>query len=361
MSKITLAQFFSAEQRCLIECHSREQSDAVRRAFHAFGKTWQSGDSFLELDYWRSGDEYLHYSNDCCQGKHRPSGNEWVIYDFDDVAELSGTPVPEPDPHQFRILLRKDYRWHDASWDSKKNRISVGRNNYSETEIVSVENDPRTKYVKCSACGDFIKNTKKEIEAHAAMSKSSEACLHCNNLYVEEKDTIKESFVKNEDGTYTKTKKTACQLLCGYSYGSHQIDTDKARSHCRYRNCNANTIAKIDNVFLNYPGVFDDIAMVDALDTSKWEIYTRHSNDHITFKLKSRYNILVYTTNLGIVDRFICSYRSNNHEIMYSKKYDKMFELCYGEYHELTTSDMPFSETYYNELLKIMRNIYKGD
>ena len=84
-------------------------------------------------------------------------------------------------------------------------------------------------------------------------------------------------------------------------------------------------------------------------------------SDNVDFKFKGRYNIIASTTNLGIIDRFVCNYRSSNHEIVYSKKYDKLFELSYGEYSELTAHDSPFSETCYNELMKIMRNIYKGD
>jgi hypothetical protein len=38
-----------------------------------------------------------------------------------------------------------------------------------------------------------------------------------------------------------------------------------------------------------------------------------------------------------------------------------MFALAWGEYSEITASNSDFSAQYYNELMKIMRNIYKGE
>ena len=172
---------------------------------------------------------------------------------------------------------------------------------------------------------------------------------------------LKESLVKNEDGTYTRTKKSVCSLTCGYTYRNPLIDDDKARAGCRYRNCGANTVEPAENFFTKYPGVFDDMATVDALDMGKWKIEGKGRQDNVNFSLKSRYNIVAKTNSLGIIDRFECSYRSNYYDIVYSKKYDKIFMLEGGEYVELTPTNAYVSTTYYNELMKIMRNIYKGE
>ena len=127
-----------------------------------------------------------------------------------------------------------------------------------------------------------------------------------------------------------------------------------------YKRCDANTLVPVDDFFIKYPGAFDDMATVDALDKSKWQLYYKHYNDYIEFNWKGRYNISVYTTNLGIIDYFRCNYRNKSIQIVYSKKYDKMFMFDYGTYKELTESS-GFSTQYYNELLKIMKDIYKGE
>ena len=360
MPKITLAEFFERDQWKAINCYTREQSDAVRQAFHNMGKTWNGGNSYLTLDFWEDDTEYRHYTNDCRTGtSHRL--NNCVFYEFDDIVELSSEPMPEPDPNQFRVLLRKDYKWHNACWDENKNRLTVYGNNTSQTSVVSVENDPRVKYVVCKMCGSVIKNTKKAIEEHAQLKASSKACLTCKSLLLKDEQDLKESFHKNEDGTYTQTRKAVCKLVCDFSYGCPSIDSDKARSVCRYRKCGAETIEPAEKFFAKYPGAFDDMATVDALDMSKWTVNCRYNDDTVELKRSGRYNIFVRTTSLGIVDRFVCHYRSDTYEIVYSKKYDKLFMLNYGEYADITSSNTKLSEAYLNELMKIVRNIYKGE
>lgn len=359
MPKITLAEFFERDHWKAINCYTREQSDAVRQAFHNMGKTWNGGNSFLTLDFWEDDTEYRHYTNDCRTGTSHHLNN-CVFYEFDDIVEFSSESMPEPDPNQFRVLLRGDYRWHNACWDEKENNLTVFGHSVSQSNIISIENDPRIKYVRCKMCDTVFKNTKKAIEEHAQLAKSSKTCLTCKSLYFSDETNNKESFVKNADGTYTRTKKCVCQLTCGYTYGHPQIDSDKARERCRYRSCSLTTIEPVEDFFTKYPGAFDDMATVDALDMSKWQISSKYS-ENVYFKLKGRHNITVSTNGLGIINVFACYYRSNSYEIVYSKKYDKMFELYCGFYSEITQKNSKFSETYYNELMKIMRNIYKGE
>lgn len=359
MPKITLAEFFERDQWKAINCYTREQSDALRQAFHDIGKTWKDGESFLRIDFWDDKVEYRHYTNDCRTGTIHGLPN-CVFYEFDDIVEFSSEPMPEPDPNQFRVLMRNDYRWHNACWDDKTNKLTVNNRNIYQNNIISIENDPRIKYVRCKMCGSIIKNTKKTIEEHDQLGKSSKTCLTCKSLCFGNENNLKESLVKNEDGTYTRTKKSVCSLTCGYTYRNPLIDDDKARAGCKYRNCGTNTVEPAENFFTKYPGVFDDMVTVDALDMSKCKVYSRY-NDTVDFAWKSRYKIIVKTTALGIIDRFECSYRSNDYDIVYSKKYDKMFMMSGGEYEELTSTNSRFSEAYYNELMKIMRNIYKGE
>ena len=359
MPKITLEEFFNQDAFKIIECTTREESDAVREAFDDMGKRWDSGSSFLELDYWEEGDTYIHYSNDCCKGKHKPSDPSWEVYSFDDIIEFSSNY--EPDPNQLRVLLRSDYKWRDAHWDGQTKFLSINRNRITTSEIIAIENDPRTKYVQCTKCGSIIKNTKKAINEHAKWGSNSKVCLVCKNLRHSNETELKETLIKNDDGTYTRTKKTVCSLVCGNSWGQPDIESVSARSACMYRRCSANTLGPIEDFFIKYPGAFDDMATVDNLDMSKWEVYCKHYNDWIEFNWKGRSNISVFITNLGIIDKITCHYRNKSYQIVYSKKYDKMFALTYGEYRVLTETNSDFSVQYYNELLRIIRNIYKGE
>lgn len=360
MPQITLAEFFERDQWKAINCYTREQSDTVRQAFHNMGKTWSSGAGYLTLDFWEDEAEYRHYTNDGRTGTNHHLDN-CVFYEFDDIVEFSSEQMPESDPNQFRVLLRRDYRWHNASWDDKENTLTVDHRSVSQANIIAIENDPRVKYVRCKMCGSIIKNTKKAIEKHAQLAKSSKACLTCQSLYVGNEKNLKESFVQNDDGTYTQTKKSVCALTCGYTYSNPLIDDDNARARCKYRKCSVDTVEPAENFFTKYPGAFDDMATVDAIDMNKWQINCRRLDNWVDFKWKGRYNIILRTTNLGIIDRFVCGYRNDGYEIVYSKKYDKMFMASCGVYEEFTLTNSNVSETYYNELMKIMRNIYEGE
>ena len=364
MPKITLEEFFTKGRKTkIIECYTKEQSDVIRQAFYDFGKRWSSGSSYLELDYWEEDTEYMYYTNTCMRSNIKPGENEYETYSFDDIVELSSKPTfeSEPDPNQLRVLLRNDYKWHDAHWDGQTKLLSVGRNRLNTTDIISVENDPRIKYVQCTKCNSIIKNTKKAINEHAQLKSSSKTCLKCKNLRFDDATTLKESFIKNDDGTYTRVNKIVCELKCNNSWGRPNIDSNEARGICMYRRCGTDTVKPVDDFFIKYPGAFDDMATVDALDKSKWQFYYKSSDDCIEFAWKGRYNLSVYTTSLGIINSMRCNYRNKSYIIVYSKKYDKMFAIDYGEYRELTANNSDFSTQYYNDLLKIMKDIYKGE
>lgn len=366
MSKITLAEFFVQDRQKLINCYTKEQSEILRRAFHAMGKTWSSGHSYLDRDYWEETDTYRHYTNNGLTGDD-PDIKGYAMYEFNDILDFFPKPESEPEsepesnPNQLRVLLRSDYRWYNADWDGQSKLFSINGNVLAQTNIISIENDPRGKYVQCAKCGSIIKNTKKAIEAHAQLGMSSKTCLTCKYLKSYNETEVKESFVKNDDGTYIRTRKTTCSLGCGNVYNKTPIDSSDARTGCMYRRCSINTIQPISDIFVKYPGIFDDMATVDALDMNKWEMIYKGLDNSATFRSKGRYNIRVHTTGLGIIDRFECNYRSNYHIMAYSKKYDKIFIFKYGEYSELTATGSGFSTQYYNALMQIMRNIYKGE
>ena len=366
MPKITLAEFFAQDCQKLINCYTREQSETIRLAFHAMGKTWGSGSSYLDLDFWEETDRYRHYTNNGRTGIN-PDIKGYAMYEFDDVLDFFSKPESEPEselesnPNQLRVLLRSDYRWYNADWDGQSKLFSINGNVIVQTDIISIENDPRGKYVQCTKCGSIIKKTKKAIEAHAQLGMSSKTCLTCKYLKSYNETEVKESFVKNDDGTYIRTRNATCSLGCGNAYRKTLIDSPEARDSCMYRRCGLNTIQPISDFFTKYPGAFDDMATVDALDMNKWEMNYKSLDNSASFRSKGRYNIYIHTTNLGIIDRFECNYRSNHYTMAYSKKYDKIFVFKYGEYSEPTATGSGFSTQYYNALMQIMRNIYKGE
>lgn len=84
LKKITLSEFFDTKRRKAIWCTTKEESDAIRRAFHNFGKKWSAGQSYLKEDYWKSNTKQMYYLNSNTWQNSTPS-HTCDVYEFDDV------------------------------------------------------------------------------------------------------------------------------------------------------------------------------------------------------------------------------------------------------------------------------------
>ena len=69
-----------------------------------------------------------------------------------------------------RVLLRnydgEQYVWKKAEVKSATKFTLEDGCDVSQAEIVSISRDNRKKFVKCSACGEIIRNTQEAINEH---------------------------------------------------------------------------------------------------------------------------------------------------------------------------------------------------
>ena len=237
-------------------------------------------------------------------------------------------------------LLRKygteHYVWKKASWrggvfyvaDADNNDCNVLLNN-----IVAIDKDSRKGKVICKSCGALIKNTPEAIEKHYADMESKKDCLKCQHLKVgAHNKEIKQSYVLQEDGTYNVTSKFNAFLYCGkgsYYYTRYPINSLAAHESCMYFECRHKGVTEPSDIFLKYPGVFDDMITTDALTAHKWK-YEGVYAENFVFDGRSRGTLKAHVNSIGIVDKFELRYRGRKYYFYYSYKYDKLFRGDYG-------------------------------
>ena len=83
-----------------------------------------------------------------------------------------------------KILLRnhngEQYVWKTAKYEG--NYFRVDGANISPTNIVSVINDNRKNYIKCSSCGKVFRKGDPKFDKHKRESATPAACLGCMYL-----------------------------------------------------------------------------------------------------------------------------------------------------------------------------------
>lgn len=239
-----------------------------------------------------------------------------------------------------KALLRehrgKDYVWMDATYNS--GLWSIDGRNYLETDVVSVADDDRSNLVKCSACGEYIPNDPQEIEKHRNRFRDINTCLHCGDLYTRSIGDSNVTYERLEDGNYERTTKTTCGLYCARRHWYHtKIGTDDAYAVCRHAPCFTATMENVSDIFTKYPGVFDDLATVDKILEVGYK-----SKDYDKYGLYGENEIYARVNHSGIVDYFVfIDGGGDAHDLVYSKKYDKVFCYGYSNYSEWNPSWLP--------------------
>jgi hypothetical protein len=227
-----------------------------------------------------------------------------------------------------QILLRhwgnERYVWKTAKYNGKQFVVEGADVEY--TNVISVVNDNRKEHVVCSACGKFLKNTPKAIEEHKHLFEQPNVCLTCRHMRVKEQVEMSEKFTRKKDGTYVKKNESRVTLGCRYGryYGSVDINSYEAKEGCALRKCAVAEFNKFQDIFLEYPSVFDHMAMVDKIiDVG----YKRRSfnGKYSIYQLKGRNQISAYVNDMGIIDYFRVSYHEDTFNVFYSKKYDLLF------------------------------------
>lgn len=262
-----------------------------------------------------------------------------------------------------KILLRSDYKWYDATFDmqDKLFKIGQGYSGIDEAHIVAIKDDTRNDYVVCKGCGEAIPNTKAEIKKHLELSKNSKACFHCKKMKENGSSLVGErKYTLNDDGTYTVSEKRKINLRCSNRsyYSGPDINSEEARHSCKYSACASSGVNSYEDTFTKYPGLFDELITVDALNKKKWKFESKYS-DHILFKATGSLRLYARINNYGIIDRFTYSYRNYDYDFVYSKKYKKIFWLSYAKYLEKVPSSN-ITPTNLAKIIEKVAEVYEG-
>lgn len=262
-----------------------------------------------------------------------------------------------------KILLRKygdeHYVWKDATY-AQGNRdyyFWVDESPIFQTSILAIKDDDRASYVICNHCGTLIKNDPAGIEAHFAEQEAKRDCFHCDNMSIRRLDVLDTQYVKNNDGTYTSTETTNVNLYCGsYSWNRVPIDSPNAKAICKYTQCRKKGVSTIEDIFTQYPDLFDKQVAVDVLN-EKNSSYDGYRNGFFVYDLKCHDAVKACVNELGIIDHFIINFRTHTAKAYYSAKYDKLFFARNSEYAESPWFDL--SENRYNQAKAKISALYK--
>ena len=260
-------------------------------------------------------------------------------------------------------ILYKDFRWHDATYDVVNGQFAMSdlpTQHVRETDVIAVKDDDRATYVCCPACGESILNDPELIEAHRKRSTTSDGCHACNKVRPYDIVTKDKKSVPNGDGTYTVTLTETMRMQCGFNYYNRpNIESQEARERCRYRGCLNAHMEVMQDTFTKYPGLFDTIPTVDALDKSRWSI-DNVRNGYTYFLCKGTPRIYAAVRSDGIIECFYYSYKRRNYLFRYSAKYNKVFWMHYDTYKDgLAFNEM--SERAMDTIMKRMAEIFKGE
>ena len=259
------------------------------------------------------------------------------------------------------VLLRKYgdeyYVWKEANYSKGNFVFADGDSKINQTSIIAIKNDNRKDFVECAHCGEVIRNDPESIEAHFAAQEANRDCLHCNELSYSNINSVGIQYVKNDDGTYTRTATDKVNLYCGrYSWDRSPIDSPAADKKCKYTQCRRKGTREISDVFIKYPDLFDKQATVDTLNENN-SVYEGYQKGFFVYDLKCHNAVKAYVNPLGIISHFTISFRTNTMKAFYSAKYDKLFFDDWNGYSEDAPREI--SDNRYNQAKAKIFALYK--
>lgn len=254
-----------------------------------------------------------------------------------------------------KILIRdyngKQYVWVTAKYNG--NKFVVNNEVIEYWNVVSVINDNRKNYIKCSSCGEIFPKKSKKFEKHKREAETNIPCLKCRKLRTEECSVAQRKFIENADGTYTMVEETQVRLNCRYSsWSSYPIDTLDAKMRCERRQCGNANATEISDIFTELPGVFDHIVTIDKILDNGYERIGYVDSCATEYILDSHLGIKAYVNRLGIVDSFAIDENFDTTILWYSKKYNRLFTEREGKYIEYCADQS-------NTTLKYIAKFYK--
>ena len=238
-----------------------------------------------------------------------------------------------------KILLREwgdeVYVWKDATYET--NGFRIDDSIIQECNIVSILDDNRKRYFKCSKCGEVFRKGSAQWKKHIEAVTDTSRCFDCKYLTEQNLNITKQKYTKLPDGRYSTVKHGDCKLMCTKQWYTYGIDEPAARENCQYNQCTRATQNAITDIFTDYEGVFDDIITIDQVVKNGYtEMYDKQ------YKLKAKNTIWANTNSLNIVDSFDVSYRSYGWKVFYSKKYDELFMIGNrGKYNIFRSYNLP--------------------
>ena len=228
-----------------------------------------------------------------------------------------------------QILLRdfndRQYEWFTASYN--ENGFVVDDVRIYEYNIVSVMNDNRKNYVKCSSCGKIVSKNEKKFDNHKRNASSCETCFNCPSMRTRDELIRKIKYTLNKDGEATRQVESSVKLVCCRSFydTTYPINSPEAVARCKKRQCaNAKGI-EISDIFTQMPGVFDDIITIDKILDNGYARINYMDYEYSEYVLNDEFDIQARVNSLNIVDRFVVEYEGYYYNLWYSKKYDEFF------------------------------------
>lgn len=259
-----------------------------------------------------------------------------------------------------KILLRswgnEVYVWRTAKHNG--NYFVVDNMTVEECNVISVINDNRKNYVKCSCCGKVFPKKGNKFKIHQELASGINPCLNCGNLRTEEiigSQTTK--YFANEDGTYKEKIEREVQLLCKKSpWEKLPLMATETIEGCRRRNCAKGYRQAIEDAFTRFPGIFDDIITVDKLFDNGYDKLMNHDScGNTVYVIDDELDLYALVNNLGIVDRFYLD-NGDYYDLYYSRKYDKLFVASFVDrYTEWVYCDEDDKEKIMNHIRKIYK------
>lgn len=237
-----------------------------------------------------------------------------------------------------QVLLRnygdEEYVWRTAKYG--KDGFVVNKTPVSKTNVVSVMNDNRHNYVRCSHCGKVVHKNK--IEEHRNVHKDYTNCYNCGHRNTGYPTNTTLAYKKSKNGKYVEITKKELDLYCDVGWSNAKIESDEARNKCVYRLCESAKMEEITDIFTEHKGVFDYIATVNSLlkigykpedsyNMSQWKLY----------KLDTDLHIYAAVNSLGIIDHFLVHHDWSEYKVLYSKKYDRLYSTTSRDYVDAAT------------------------
>ena len=245
-----------------------------------------------------------------------------------------------------KILMRewydKSYQWVDATYDEANNRFRYNSNIINEANIVSVFEDNRNEFVKCSKCGQSFKKGSAEAKAHLTPIKDTSKCFDCPRARASNPRNLVTKYELIDGNIYKAMETSVVNMMCSASYPYTGIHEEVSRTRCIYNQCVGATMREFSDFFTENPEVFDAIITTDAVEAVGYvEKYNRCGD--LQYKLNVRNTVWAVSNKLGIIDHFAITYRRETYTVYYSKKYNKLFYVNGGKYQPWDPYNMPES------------------